>query len=236
VASRQTRVIGGNGSSVQSFELAPGILQYVQSVLVEVDMSASPPTTPVLTVQTQDGVPVTDVPQGRSLPAGGAGRASWALGLDAEQEPATDPFLPVEAVYARMTGGQSVNNNALGIINFTSVKYDHGGWINLIIDPTLFTVPVTGYYTVQAQYEWNIAAGAGQRRVASINLIGDPFNSGFVAREEVPTINAVPTSQNVVLSRRLVAGSQLQAVVLQGSGGPFTIGSVDFAVTRVWKG
>jgi hypothetical protein len=81
-------VLGGNGTRTQTFELAPGILQYVQSVLIEVDTTASPDTTPLLTVQTQDGVPIVDVEQGRSLTAGGAGRASWGLGLDAEGETA----------------------------------------------------------------------------------------------------------------------------------------------------
>jgi hypothetical protein len=236
VADRQTRVLGGNLTRTQSFELAPGILQYVQSVLIEVDTTASPATTPLLTIKTQDGVPIADKEQGRTLDGGGSGRATWALRLDDETEPAADPFLPVLSVYARMTGGQVTLNNTNTSIAFTSVKYDNGGWINLGVDATLFTVPTTGYYTVWAQYEWNIAAAAGQRREAAIVLAGDPFLTGFVARENVPTINAIPTSQNVSLSRRLVAGSTLKASVAQGSGGNFTIGSVDFAVTRVWKG
>jgi hypothetical protein len=84
LASRQTRVIGGNLTRTQSFELAPGILQYVQSVLIEVDTTASADTTPQLTVKTQDGVPVADKAQGKAMTGGASGRATWALRLDDE--------------------------------------------------------------------------------------------------------------------------------------------------------
>jgi hypothetical protein len=84
--------------------------------------------------QTQDGVPIADKEQGRTLDGGGSGRATWALRLDDEQPPATDPFLPVLSVYARMTGGQVTLNNTNTAIAFTSVKYDNGGWINLGVD------------------------------------------------------------------------------------------------------
>jgi hypothetical protein len=88
VADRQTRVLGGNGSSVQAFTLDPGLLQYVQSVFVEVDNSAGADIQPTLTIQTNNAVTMAKKQQGRSIPAGDSGSATWALRLDDEVDTA----------------------------------------------------------------------------------------------------------------------------------------------------
>jgi hypothetical protein len=84
VADRQTRVLGGNGTSVQAFTLDPGLLQYVQSVFVTVDNSGGGDIQPTLTVQTNNAVPIAKKQQGRSIAAGDSGSATWALRLDDE--------------------------------------------------------------------------------------------------------------------------------------------------------
>lgn len=142
---------------------------------------------------------------------------------------------PVYAVFAKMTGGQSIAPATIPPIAITAVTYDHGGWTNLVADPTLFTVPVDGYYTVQVQFEWNAPAVAGERREVALNLQGDPWSNGYIARENTPTINGLPTSQQVVLSRFLAQGSTLQACVIHGSAAAFTLVRIEFAATLVTK-
>jgi hypothetical protein len=84
VADRQTKIIGGDGTQALAFTLDPGLFQYVQSVLVEVDTSGSGDVQPTLSVQTVNGVPIADKQQGLAIDGGGAGRATWALRLTDE--------------------------------------------------------------------------------------------------------------------------------------------------------
>lgn len=84
MANRQTKIIGGNGTQAQAFTLDPGLFQYVQSVLVEVDNTAGPDVRPTLSVQTVNGAPIADKRQGEVIPAGDTGRATWALRLTDE--------------------------------------------------------------------------------------------------------------------------------------------------------
>lgn len=81
MAEPQTKVIGGDGTSTATYELAPGVFQYIESVLVEVDTSGSGDVQPTLTVQTTDGVPIADKQQDTPIDGGGSGRATWALRL-----------------------------------------------------------------------------------------------------------------------------------------------------------
>lgn len=76
-----TRVIGGTGQSTASYELPPGVFQYIQAVLVEVDTSGSGDVQPTLSITTQDGYPIADQQQSDVIDGGGSGRATWALRL-----------------------------------------------------------------------------------------------------------------------------------------------------------
>src|SRR5215213_4486936 len=120
VDSLQTRIIGGNLTRTQSFALDPGLLQYVQSVLIEVDATASAATNPVLTMKTQDGIPVAAVEQGRSITGGVAGRATWAHRLD-DEGGGRDAGNTPAAEIRQGGGGVPPGNAAAGfVLSFTS--------------------------------------------------------------------------------------------------------------------
>ena len=72
-----------------TYRLAPGVTQYIQSVVATVDTSASGDVTPVLTISEQSGVVVGDKQQTNAITGGGSGRATWALGLADETLPAS---------------------------------------------------------------------------------------------------------------------------------------------------
>lgn len=79
---RATRQIGGTGSAALSYQLAPGLAQYVESVLVEVDTSGAGDTTATLSVATPDGIVMARKVQGQTIDGGGSGSATFALRLD----------------------------------------------------------------------------------------------------------------------------------------------------------
>lgn len=80
MAAPQT-VIRGNNASTASYELPPGVFQYIQSVHVVVNNTAGPDVRPTLSVETQDGVVMASKRQGEAIPAGDTGSATWALRL-----------------------------------------------------------------------------------------------------------------------------------------------------------
>ncbi len=75
----------GSGTDTQSYELAPGLLQYVQAVYVTVDNSAGGDARPTLTLSEQSGVVIAKKRQGEAIAAGDTGSATWALRLTDEQ-------------------------------------------------------------------------------------------------------------------------------------------------------
>lgn len=81
----RTIVLPGDGSQAASYKLAPGIFQYVESVLVEVDASAAGDVRPTLRIAEPSGVVIATKRQGETIPAGDTGSATWALRLDDER-------------------------------------------------------------------------------------------------------------------------------------------------------
>jgi hypothetical protein len=77
----RTIVVAGNGTQAASYTLPPGIFQYVQSVLVQVDATAAPAVRPTLSIAEQSGVVIATKRQGEAIPAGDTGSATWALRL-----------------------------------------------------------------------------------------------------------------------------------------------------------
>ncbi len=75
----------GSGADTQSYELAPGLLQYVQAVYVTVDNSAGGDARPTLTLSEQSGVVIAKKRQGEAIAAGDTGSATWALRLTDER-------------------------------------------------------------------------------------------------------------------------------------------------------
>ena len=77
----RTIVLPGNGTQAASYTLPPGIFQYVQSVLVQVDATAAPAVRPTLSIAEQSGVVIATKRQGETIPGGDTGSATWALRL-----------------------------------------------------------------------------------------------------------------------------------------------------------
>lgn len=83
-AERRTIQVGLTApAQTQSYELAPGLAQFVQSVYIEVDTSGSGDVSPTLTISEQSGVVIAKTQQGSVIDGGGSGSATWALRLAA---------------------------------------------------------------------------------------------------------------------------------------------------------
>lgn len=81
MADPRTINIPGSGTDTQQYTLAPGLLQYVQAVYVEIDNTNGSDTRPVLTISEQSGVVIAKKRQGESVPGFDTGSATWALRL-----------------------------------------------------------------------------------------------------------------------------------------------------------
>ena len=77
----RTIVIAGNGTSVLDYNLPPGVYQYVQAVLANIDNTAGAAIRPTLRVKEQTGTVIATTRPAESIPAGGSGSATWALRL-----------------------------------------------------------------------------------------------------------------------------------------------------------
>jgi hypothetical protein len=86
VALPRTIVVGLESLGPQAtYQLAPGLAQYVQSVYAEVDTSGSGDVEATLTIREQAGVVIAKKRQGETIDGSGAGSATWALRLDDNQ-------------------------------------------------------------------------------------------------------------------------------------------------------
>ncbi len=83
----------GSGTDTQQHELAPGLLQYVESVYVEIDNSGGGDARPTLTLAEQSGVVIAKKRQGEAIGGGNSGSATWALRLTDELTLATSPIV-----------------------------------------------------------------------------------------------------------------------------------------------
>lgn len=77
----RTIVIAGNGTSVLDYNLPPGVYQYVQAVLANIDNTAGAAIRPTLRVKEQTGTVIATTRPAESIPAGGSGSTTWALRL-----------------------------------------------------------------------------------------------------------------------------------------------------------
>ena len=100
----QTVVLTGNGTQAVTFNLAPNVYEKIQSVLVEVDTSASGDVSPTLTVLDQGTTPVADKTQSDVIDGGGSGRATWALRL-ADEVKGVRAFPPIGFYTVAPAGG-----------------------------------------------------------------------------------------------------------------------------------
>lgn len=86
----RTIIVPVDSQQTASYKLPPGLLQYVQSVLINVDNTAGPSSRPTLRISEQSGVVIAAKRQGEAIPAGETGTATWALRLTDEGVGTTD--------------------------------------------------------------------------------------------------------------------------------------------------
>ena len=83
MAEPRTIQVGISGTStVESYTLAPGLAQFVESVYVEIDNTAGADAQPLVTLSDQSGVVIAKKRQGDSIAAGdtGSGGGTGSLG------------------------------------------------------------------------------------------------------------------------------------------------------------
>lgn len=84
MAKPQTIVRDGSGTRSVTYQLPPGLFQYIESVLVSLSNGAAVAVRPTLKVETVNGRVMATKRQGESVPAGDTGTATWALRLTDE--------------------------------------------------------------------------------------------------------------------------------------------------------
>jgi hypothetical protein len=84
MAKPQTIIRDGSGTRTATYQLPPGLFQYIESILVELDNGAAVAVRPTLKVETVNGRVMATKRQGESVPAGDTGTATWALRLTDE--------------------------------------------------------------------------------------------------------------------------------------------------------
>ncbi len=130
----------GSRARTQTYELAPGLLQYVQAVYVEIDNTAGAATSPLLAVSEQSGVVIAKKAQTGAIGAGTSGSATWALRLDDETPQVnTSGFLHWGT--NTDSGSQGLTLDGHGPFSFTAGGHDvaigTGGAATLTLDANI---------------------------------------------------------------------------------------------------
>lgn len=166
----------GNGTATQQFELAPGLLQYVQSVYVEIDNTAGADARPTLTLSEQSGVVIAKKRQGEAIPAAGTGSATWALRLDDEHAATSSQSF---ATYF----GNAVNMASNSSAFLTWDVLESGADLLDLTDPEKPTTREAGTYAVSVYVRGQMGAAF---EGFYIILEMDAANlDGFVAQDSV---------------------------------------------------
>ncbi len=97
----------GSGTDTQQYELAPGLLQYVESVYVEIDNSGGGDARPTLTLAEQSGVVIAKKRQGEAIGGGNSGSATWALRLTDELNLTMSPNVRFELIFSHSSAPMS---------------------------------------------------------------------------------------------------------------------------------
>jgi hypothetical protein len=257
LASRQTRVIDGDGTATQSVTLYPGLLQYVQAVLVEVDNGAGPAIKPTLTVATNNGQALAKQQQGRSIPAGDTGSATWALRLADEREDGVTSVVSGDPnVFTFPPGGPSVAvgrfslsaqisrdgaapalNVATGALAVTTtnvqhntVNYQAGITANVVAVPSRLVIVSAGLYLIHAFSTWGNFGAADFGMCVGIVLGASAFvNPGTISRRVLGQV----LTHEAVLMTRLNAGAIITQAVGQNSGAPIAMGIATLTAYRL---
>lgn len=158
----------------QTYQLAPGIAQYVESVSVVIDNSAGADTTPSLTITDPPNSVIGVVPQRSVIPGGDTGRALWALRLADDGGGGGGSFTPTQEFLADVAGpfGTLVNPGATALAPWT-----HLGGASLL-DTTTPTVPTylaAGFYIFDCNFNVVPSGAVTAGKQMSANLTFNDF-------------------------------------------------------------
>lgn len=242
MAKPQTIVRDGSGTRSVSYTLPPGVFQYIESILVEVDNGSGSAVNPELSVATTNGQVMADKRQGRAIPAGDTGRATWALRLDDEGGegvtsvvsgdpelwtfPTTGPAVAVGrfTLAARMTrdaaaAAATVASGALVVmttqIQHNIVDYQHGITASAAAVPSRLTIVSDGLYLVHTTARWADVGAADFGFSIGFATTAGPGNNPQVITRRVP--NQV-LCQEAVSIQNLSAGATITQAAGQNSG------------------
>lgn len=237
MANRQTKIIGGNGTDSLAFTLDPGLFQYVQSVLVEVDNTAGPDVRPTLSVQTVNADPIADKRQGEAIPAGDTGRATWALRL-ADETASSGGEVAQPSCFLITPGSQLIANGTLTTIDFDDFAvppmFDQGDMHDNIVNPSRITIPLAGKYVIGGHSTWDVESRLNLRQgIFKVNgaQLGEPV--AFTPGATGGSLGGFCLAYDWSRIMDLVAGDYVQLAVFQNSGVGVTLTAAEFWATRI---
>lgn len=218
MADRHTVQIGGDGTDTIAYTLPPGVLQYVQSVLVNIDNTAGGDATPLLTVQTVNQLPVADQMQGSAIPGGDTGRATWALRLAGEGGGGGRLSLLGFAKYSQLN--RSINSGVATSWSWTLVD---GSELFDQTNPLSPVVLTAGLYVFTAHVSQSAGIVAGKHSYSQLKAVdGVSGNDKFVSQitgyvDDSPLVST-QTIKPTGFAAYLAAGDFVQARIQHDEG------------------
>jgi len=111
----RTIQVGISGTSaVESYTLAPGLAQFVESVYVEIDNTAGGDAQPLVTLSDQSGVVIAKKRQGGTIAGGDTGSSTWALRLADETTQAANATV---VAHVRFTASEIENGATKSLVS-----------------------------------------------------------------------------------------------------------------------
>lgn len=247
----RTIVLPGSGAQTASYVLPPGLLQYVQSVLVEVDATAAGDVRPTLRVKEQTGVVIATKRPPEPIPSGDTGTATWALRLVDDSGgirvitsnngtiTVTNPTGPITdlrttpvqqpSALVRRGANQAIVTATPTQVIFDSISHNVGGMANLVTHPKTLDITQPGNYMATAQIAWDIGAGDVASRQAAIAA-----GLAFQAVQSVHNDAAHGCVMSVAVLIRAVLATSISLYAIQYSGVNVNLGAGTFlALTRL---
>lgn len=220
------------GSLPAQYVVPPGVELIVQSIVARFKgQAASGAFYPALAIYSQDGRLVGRFHPSTTLAVGDTAEVTFAPFLT-DFVTAGELGKPTAFVTRPSTSLQSIPNNALTAVSFTTVAWDTHGLFSAG-QPTRLTPNKAGYWWVTASTTW--AANAVGSRMIQIRESGVTLSTG----------NRVPAVPAGALTRQQVFGVfrvtdpttfYLESIVLQDSGGALNVNADACGMTCYFLG